>query len=200
MDLSDSIVPKSDQINAEDLLSGAVTVTVTGVNKGNAEQPVNIELAEFPGRAFRPSKTVRRVLVAAWGKDSSAYIGRRLTIFRDPHVKWAGEEVGGIRVSHLSHIDKPLTVSLTETRGKRKPTTVQPLTESSTDPASALKDTGHAGDVEPSIEDVSECTDVATLRAWWKVSGPTKRALIEARTTELNTPPEPMESLLDGDS
>lgn len=129
MDISDSIVPRSDQANAEDFLSGPRTVTITGVNKGSAEQPVNIELAEFPGRPFRPSKTVRRILVNAWGAEASAYVGRRMTLYRDPAVKFGGLDVGGIRVSHLSHLDKPLTVALTVTRGKRAPYTVQPLVE-----------------------------------------------------------------------
>lgn len=132
MDLSDTIVPRSDQLNAEDLLSHPVTVTVTGVTKGSAEQPVNIELAEFPGRPFRPSKTVRRILVNAWGAEASAYVGRRMTLYRDPAVKFGGMDVGGIRVSHLSHIDKPLSVALTVTRGKRQAYTVQPLAEAAT--------------------------------------------------------------------
>lgn len=36
-------------------------------------------------------------------------------------------EVGGIRISHMSHIDKPVTIALTATRGNKKPVTVQPL-------------------------------------------------------------------------
>lgn len=132
MDLSDTIVPNSQQLNAEDLLSHPVTVTITGVTKGSAEQPVNIELAEFPGRPFRPSKTVRRILVNAWGAEASAYVGRRMTLYRDPAVKFGGMDVGGIRVSHLSHIDKPLSVALTVTRGKRQAYTVQPLAEVAT--------------------------------------------------------------------
>ncbi|NKV63722.1 hypothetical protein GS924_06835 [Rhodococcus hoagii] len=59
MDLTESIAPRSDQLNAEDLLSGPRTVTVEKVTKGSAEQPVNVHLVEFPGRPFRPSKTVR---------------------------------------------------------------------------------------------------------------------------------------------
>ncbi|WP_248005498.1 hypothetical protein [Nocardia farcinica] len=127
MDLTDSIAPKSDQLNAEDLLSGPRTVTVEGITKGSAEQPVNIHLIEFPGRPFRPSKTVRRILVAAWGAEASAYVGRRMTIYRDPSVRFGGQEVGGIRVSHLSNIDKRLTLALTVTRGKRAPFIVEPL-------------------------------------------------------------------------
>ena len=127
MDLTESIAPKSDQLNAEDLLSGPRTFTVADVKKGSDEQPVNIHLVEFPGRPFRPSKTVRRILVNAWGPEASAYAGRRMTLYRDPAVKFGGMDVGGIRVSHLSHIDKPLSVALTVSRGKRQPYTVQPL-------------------------------------------------------------------------
>ncbi|MFD6400701.1 hypothetical protein [Nocardia sp. NPDC060249] len=125
--LAETIIPKSDQLNAEDVLSGPRTVTVERVNEGSAEQPVNIHLVEFPGRPFRPSKTVRRILVAAWGAEAAAYVGRRMTIYRDPAVKFGGQEVGGIRISHLSHIDKRLTLALTVTRGKRAPYVVEPL-------------------------------------------------------------------------
>lgn len=127
MDLTESIAPKSDQLNAEDLLSGPRTVQVEGVTKGSAEQPVNIHLVEFPGRPFRPSKTVRRILVAAWGPEASAYVGRRMTLYRDPAVRFGGQDVGGIRVSHLSHIEQRLTLALTVTRGKRAPYVVEPL-------------------------------------------------------------------------
>ncbi len=129
MDLTDTIAPKSDQLNAEDLLTGPRTFTVEKVSKGSAEQPVDIHLVEFPGRPFRPSKTVRRILVAAWGPDAATYAGRRMTLYRDPDVRFGGMDVGGIRVSHLSHLDKPLSVALTVTRGKRKTFTVQPLTD-----------------------------------------------------------------------
>lgn len=129
MDLSNTIVPNSQQLNAEDLLSHPVTVTITGVSRGSVEQPVNIELAEYPGRPFRPSKTVRRILVAAWGVSADTYTGRRMTLYRDPDVKFGGQDVGGIRVSALSHIEKPMTVALTVTRGKRKSYTVQPLAD-----------------------------------------------------------------------
>lgn len=130
MDLTQSIEPKSDQLNAEDLLAGAQTFTIERVSAGSADQPVNVELVERPGRPYRPSKSMRRILVAAWGKDASVYAGRKLTLYRDPDVKFGGIAVGGIKISHMSHIDKPLKVALTVTRGKRQATTVQPLKES----------------------------------------------------------------------
>lgn len=127
MDLTQSIVPNSAQVNAEDLLASARTVTITQVEAGSAEQPVFVHLEEFPGRTYRPSKSMRRILVAAWGADAANYVGRRLTIFRNPEVSFGREKVGGIQISHLSNIDKPLTVALTVSRGKRAPFTVQPL-------------------------------------------------------------------------
>lgn len=127
LDLTESIAPKSDQLNAEDLLTGPRTFTITEVRKGNAEQPFDFHLAEFPGRPFRPSKTVRRILVMAWGKDAATYTGKRMTLYRDPDVRFGGQAVGGIRVSHLSDLDRPLTIALTETRGKRATHVVKPL-------------------------------------------------------------------------
>jgi hypothetical protein len=126
-DLTESIAPKSDQLNAEDLLTGPRTFTISEVRKGSAEQPVDVHLVEFPGRPFKPSKTVRRIMVAAWGPDANTYAGRRMTLYRDPAVRFGGMDVGGIRVSHLSHIDKALTIVLAVSKGKRAPYIVKPL-------------------------------------------------------------------------
>ena len=127
MDITDSLAANSAQQNYDEYLAGPKTVTVAEVTQGTAEQPVNVELVEFPGKPFKPAKSVRRVLAAAWGTDASKWAGRRLTIYGDPSVRYGGKEVGGLRVSHVSHIDKPITVALTVTRGKRAPFTVQPL-------------------------------------------------------------------------
>jgi len=128
MDMSETIIPRSDQQNYDDYIaSGPRTVTISAVTKGNAEQPVNVELKEYPGRPFKPNKSMRRVLVMAWGVESSAYVGRRLTLVGNPEVVYGGKAVGGIEIAEMSHINKPLTVALTATRGKRKNFTVKPL-------------------------------------------------------------------------
>ncbi len=129
--MTDSIAPRSDQMNAEDLLSGPRTFTIREVSKGaSAEQPIDVHLVEFPeGRPFKPSKTVRRIMVAAWGPDASKYAGRRMTLYRDPAVKFGGMDVGGIRVSHMSHLGKPLSIALAVTKGKRAMYVVKPLGE-----------------------------------------------------------------------
>jgi len=140
MDLTESIAPRSDQLNADDLISGPVTVTIQEVVPGAAEQPVDVRLVEFPGRAYRPSKSMRRVMVMAWGVDASTYTGRRLKLHRNPEITFGRDKVGGIEISALSHIEKPLTVALTATRGKRKNFTVQPLPDAPKQAENAIPD------------------------------------------------------------
>lgn len=126
-DMTDSIIAKSDQQNYDEYLAGSKVVTIAGVRKGSAEQPVDIDLVEFPGKTYRPSKSMRRVLVFAWGADTSVYPGRRIEIYGDPDVKFAGQKVGGLKIKRLSNIDKAFVINLTETRGKKEPHRVEPL-------------------------------------------------------------------------
>ena len=129
-DISDTIVPKSDQINADDLMPGPRTVTITGARGGNAEQPVEIMLAEYGDRRpFRPGKSMRRVMVELWGCDAHSYTGKPMTLYRDPSVTFGPDVVGGIRISHMSHIDGEKRVSLTAKRGRRVSYVVRPLVE-----------------------------------------------------------------------
>lgn len=130
MDMTETIAPRSDQLNAEDFLAGPATVTITKVSKGDAEQPVNVVTAEYGnGRPYKPCKSMRRVMVAAWGPDASTYAGKRMTLYRDPAVTFGKDTPGGIRISHMSDLNKPLNIALTVTRGRRATYTVQPLTE-----------------------------------------------------------------------
>ena len=128
LDMTESIAPKSDQLDAVDLVGGPRTFTIESVSKGNPEQPFNFHLAEFP-RVWRPGKSMRRVIVSAWGTKTDNYAGHRVTLFCDPNVLFGGERVGGTRISHMSGIDKPLSVPLLIKRGKSAVFTVQPLTE-----------------------------------------------------------------------
>ena len=140
MDISDSLAANSNQQNYDEYLAGPKTVTVSEVKKGSAEQPVEVHLVEFPGKPFKPAKTVRRLLAKVWGTDASQWAGRRLTIYGDPDVRYGGKAVGGLRVSHVSHIDKPVDVLLTESRGKKRSHTVHPLPEPAPTPYAPSQD------------------------------------------------------------
>lgn len=127
-DLATTIEPKSDQMNADDLIAGPVTIKVTKVSKaGTPEQPISINFEGDNNKPYKPCKGMRRVLVQTWGRDGANYAGRSMTLFRDEKVKWGGVEVGGIRISHLSDISEPITMALTASKTSRKPYTVQPL-------------------------------------------------------------------------
>lgn len=128
MDLTASIAAKSDQQNYDDF-TGPRTVTITEVQELGGDQPFAFHLAEYPGRPYKPSKSMRRVMVKAWGPDPSPYTGRRLTLYGDPLVKFGGQVVGGIKISHLSHIDGPMKVLLADSKSKRSLHTVQPLAD-----------------------------------------------------------------------
>jgi hypothetical protein len=168
MDLTESIAPRSDQVNADDLVGGPITYTIREVVGGKAEAPFDFMLVETD-RAYRPSKTMRRVIVNAWGAEAANYAGRRLTLYREPTIKFGGAVVGGIRISHMSHIDKACDVMLQVTRGKRERFVVQPLPDAPAGPTAA---------------DVAASTDQAELRQWWNAH-PALRTVIEARVSEL---------------
>lgn len=119
-DLRPTIVPKSDQLNAEQLLGGPMTITITSVRIGTSnEQPVSLHYENDGGRPFKPCKTMRKVLIFAWGEDGRNWVGKSMTLYNDQAVKFGGEDVGGIRISHLSDIPRDVRVSLTATKGKK---------------------------------------------------------------------------------
>jgi hypothetical protein len=63
-----------------------------------------------------------------------------MTLYADPEVKLCGVAVGGIRISAVSHIEQPTAVMITETRGKRKAMTIQPIVVESIAPKPTMGD------------------------------------------------------------
>jgi len=135
--LRDTITPKSDQLNADDLVGVAKTIKVTSVKRGSADQPISIHYEGDGGRPYKPCKSMRRVLIYAWGDNGAEWAGRSMQLYNDPLVKFGGVKVGGIRISHVSHIDSVMTMQLTASRGKRAPYKVSPL---SVEPVANLGD------------------------------------------------------------
>jgi len=128
MDVSHTIEAKSDQLNADDLIGGPVVVKIMGAKEGAKDQPVILAIATADRglQPWKPCKTMRRLLVALWGKDASKWVGHFVRLYRDGSVRWAGAEVGGIRLD-AADIDRPIEVMLTVTRGNKQPFKVVPL-------------------------------------------------------------------------
>lgn len=118
---------KSDQINAADLLGGPLVCQITDIQMtGAADQPISIYVDAHP-QPWKPSKTSRRVLAACWSDvDPSEWVGRYVVLYNDPTVMWAGKAEGGIRTSHMSHIDGKKTIMVNATRGKKAAQVVEP--------------------------------------------------------------------------
>ena len=127
IDMSQTIIAKSDQLNSDDLMGGSIDIKITGVSVVANEQPTSIHYEGDNNKPWKPCKSMCRVMVAVWGLDGQAYIGQSLRLYRDPDVKWGGANVGGIRITHMTGIDSKKIMPLTVTRGNKKPYTVEPL-------------------------------------------------------------------------
>ncbi len=172
IDLSQTIIPRSDQLNADDLIAGPMTVKVTKVsaNPSAPDQPISIYFDGDNGKPYKPCKSMRRVLVHAWGSNGLEYVGRSMTLRLDPSVKFGGIEVGGIRISHMSDLQRSMSMALTATRGSRKTYTVDVLKV-------------QASPYEQALEAAKLGTE--KLGAWWKAQPGTTQQALKSRLDEL---------------
>ncbi|WP_330473796.1 hypothetical protein [Terrabacter sp. C0L_2] len=176
MDITDALAPTSDQLDAVELVNPRTFTIDDGCRLGtrDGKTVAEIRLAGFP-RVWRPSKGMLDVLARCWGTDGKAWVGRSVTLYNDPDVTFGKDKVGGIRISHLSHIDGPKTVAIRgRGQGARKiQWKVEPLPDAPKPPTEA---------------DVNACTDRETLRAWWQAN-PALQAAIKARVDALDIGP-----------
>lgn len=169
IDMSIAIKPKSDQLNADDLIVGPRTIKITRVTvRESPEQPVSIHFEGDNGKPYKPCKSMSRVLVQVWGRDGAAYVGQSMTLYRDESVSWGGQAVGGIRISHMTGLSAPKTLSLTASKSSKKPFTVQPLDGVSAPPkkAKATDDQRLAAATaaaEKLIADIASADDIDAL-------------------------------------
>lgn len=158
-DISETLAPKSDQLDNIDLRGSdprVFTVTRVDVNAG-ADQPVVVHLAEFD-RPWKPGKNMRRVLAFCWGRESDNWVGKQVELFSDERVRFGNETPGGTRISRLSGIDGPKSCPVMLSQGRAGVYKVDPL---------------------------PELSEVDKLRAEWKTADPERRKVIEAEVARL---------------
>lgn len=177
MDMSDTIAADSTQINAVDLAI-PVTVTITGSSKGpDVKQPVNLEVAEFPGRVYRPCKSMRRLIVEAWGADTKAYVGRRITLYNDKRVQFGNSATGGIRIKALSDIGKPFSSTQMESQRKYVTYAIDKLPDTPPAPAPITDD--------DAVDFARAIAESATLQALNKVGADLKAVNLGSHADKL---------------
>lgn len=105
-DVGFALEAKSDQLNAVDIMGVEPVIRIREVKVRQGDQPVSVYFDGDHGRPWKPSKGMLRILAGAWGRDSSAWVGKYAQVYFEPSVKYAGKEVGGIRIRALSDIDQ----------------------------------------------------------------------------------------------
>lgn len=169
-DMNSVIAPKSDQINADDLIGGDMIITITEVKiRQGEDQPVSMHF-EGSRKVYRPCKSMSRVIVAIWGADTANYAGRSIKLYRDPDVQWGGMKVGGIRIREMTHMegDRPVTLALTEKRGSRKPAVIRPLImPQNAAPAPRAAETAAAPAAGRDAARAAARSGTEAFRAWW---------------------------------
>lgn len=189
-DMNSVITPKSDQLNADSLLSGPRIIRVTEVLiSPGTEQPVTVRYEDDDGKPWKPCKSMSRVLVFAWGPDAKAYAGRYVELYLDPSVKWGGMAVGGVRISRMSHLERDLVIALTATKGKKAMFTVKPLVIEQKQAAPVVPELT----LDAARTLVEQAPDMAALEQVWKrkAMAPFRDELGDAlafRKTELTAP------------
>lgn len=131
-DISFALAAKSDQLNAVDIMGYEPIIRIREVKVVKGDQPVHIYFDGDNNRPWKPSKGMLRILAAAWGTQSSEWVGKYAQIFMNPTVKYAGKEVGGIQIRGLSDIDRDMNFMLALNRGNRVPypvVKIEPVTK-----------------------------------------------------------------------
>jgi hypothetical protein len=126
-DISETLIAKSDQLNAADLMGGPITVKAINVSVSkSSDQPVVIKI-DGDRQPYKPCKSMRRLLAFLWGTSSKEWIGHSMTLYCDPDVLWAGAKAGGIRISHVTGIQESCDIPLRASKHKVVTYTVHPL-------------------------------------------------------------------------
>lgn len=183
-DVTPFLSAKSDQLNADDLVGGPITVRVIAARiTGGTEQPVTVEI-DGGHRPWKPCKTTMRVLAALWGSAPSAWVGRAIRLYRDPSVKYGGVEVGGIRISGMSHIDGPKKITLAASKKSKVEHRIDVLKAEQPKPRAVQQDDAPA----PSADDFRRSVRLALREMGADMAGFLE--FVEAKTGKSPGPPD----------
>jgi hypothetical protein len=178
-DFAKTTVAKSDQLNSEDLLGGPITVQITAVkvNLKEDQQPVSVSYKGDNNKPWKPSKTMRKVLMMKWGDDETLFVGRHLTLFRDPTITWAGQAVGGVSISHMSDMQSDERFMLASSRGQKKALKIEHLKTKSAEEVAQDKLNKASSWVSQSKLEISELDSADMIKKWEKKNAKAIEAL-----------------------
>jgi hypothetical protein len=128
-DIAPFVAAESDRITADDLIAGPRTFTIERIEGTMAEgkKRMVVHLADSPGKPFMPCKGMVRLLGQLWGPDAAKWVGRGITLFRDPDVRFGADLTGGVRIAAVTHIDRAQPIAVRASQKKVKSYKVEPL-------------------------------------------------------------------------
>lgn len=120
----------SDRIIGDDLIAGPQTYTITGA-KGIVEDKKKRLRLDLDGSAkpFIPCKGMARLMGHLWGPDASKWIGKTVTLYRDPDVRFGADMTGGVRICAASNIDAQQSVPIRISQKSVKTYKVDPIAQ-----------------------------------------------------------------------
>lgn len=137
----DFIEIKTDQLNYEHFLGGSITFKVSriGSKKDQGKKKLLIYMEGHEGTPFVPCMGMIKCLSSpdGWGEKLADWVGRSITLFGDSKVMFGAKEIGGVRVSHISHIAADYVTKITERRGVRIDYLIRKLAATLAAPAAA---------------------------------------------------------------
>lgn len=188
IDVTKAIEPKSDQTNADSLLSGPRTIRIRDIayDAMAESQKLWIYYDGDDGKPWKPCRTTARCLVSVWGADAAKWVGLHCTIYNDPDVQFGGAKVGGIRVSHMEGLSSARTLMLTKTRGKKGATVIKPLevaTPANPAPTTVKVKPSSASVIVDRTEMQRQMTEVegdaARKKEWWAELTDEEKAVVK---------------------
>ena len=162
-----AVEAKSDQLNSIDLIGGPITVMITGVKVNlSSDQAVSISYSGDDGKPWKPSKTMLRVLIIKWGDDESKFVGKHITLFREPTITWGGKEVGGVEVSHMSDMQNDDRFLLGTGRNKTRQFKIEHLTVKTPEEIAEDRLNKASAWVSQSKLEIKELDSVELIKKW----------------------------------
>lgn len=167
MDITDALAPNSDQLDAIELVTPRTFIIAAGGRLAMREGKTVAEIAleGFP-RVWRPSKGMLDVLARCWGADAKEWVGRSVTLYNDPDVMFGKDRVGGVRISHLSHINGVQSVPIRASGRGRSPKLwkVEPLADA---PGPTVAPEKASMDVTDHLDAINNAATIEELQHAW---------------------------------
>jgi len=127
--LMQALAPKSDQLNADDLIvaNKVIKFTKVLVNLQSEAQKVIVHYENDQGKPWKPSKSMGRVLAEILGADFAAWEGQQIELFKNKEITFGKEKCGGIQIAAMGALKNAVTVMITTKRAVKSKITILPL-------------------------------------------------------------------------